>query len=94
MNNKVILIVEKSLTGLAGYDYGKKIYEEQVRDNLDLSVKATIVFPDNIQRMASSFVQGFFEDIVNKIGVSGIEKNIILDVSSEKLRQSIINNLL
>ena len=94
LDNIVEIKVNKSLSGLAGYDYGKQIYAEQVEGKIDISRKATIIFPDNIKRIASSFVQGFFEDFVKQIGISGIQRNIELSVSSEKLRNSILNNLL
>lgn len=94
MKNIIELQVDKALTGLAGYDYGKKIYNEQVKCNIDFTKGITVIFPNNIQRIASSFVQGFFEDFVKQIGLSGIEKNVTIEASSEKLKNSIIRNLL
>jgi hypothetical protein len=93
MSNLIFINVDKSITGLAGYDYGKKIYEDQVKGKVDLSKELTITFPNNIQRIASSFIQGFFEDIVEHIGLSGVEQLIKLEVSNEHLKNSIYNNL-
>ncbi len=94
MKNIIELQIDKALTGLAGYDYGKKVYDEQVKCNIDFTKAITVIFPDNIQRIASSFVQGFFEDFVKQIGLSGIENNVTIKASSEKLICSIMNNLL
>lgn len=93
-NNTIIIHVDKSITGLAGYNYGKKVYMEQVFGKVDLSKPMKIVFPDNIQRMASSFIQGFFEDLMNQIGISGIENEVLIESSNKNLKDSILNNLL
>ena len=61
LDNTIEIKVEKSLSGLAGYDYGKKIYNEQVKEKIDISKNITIIFPEHIKRVASSFVQGFFD---------------------------------
>lgn len=68
MSNLIFINVDKSITGLAGYDYGKKIYEDQVKGKVDLSKELTITFPNNIQRIASSFIQGFLKILLNILG--------------------------
>ena len=45
-------------------------------------------------RFASSFIQGFFEDFVTHIGISGIENNVKIESSNKKLKEKIINDLL
>lgn len=94
LDNIIEIKVNKSLSGLAGYDYGKEIYIKQVKDKVDISKKIIIIFPDNIKRIASSFVQGFFEEFVKEIGITGIKNHIELSVSSDKLKNSIYNNLI
>lgn len=83
----------KAETSLAGFPYGRAIYEHQVKDKINLSEKTEIVFPAQIERVASSFVQGFFADLVEKIGYIGIEKNITIRASSEKLAKTIRDNI-
>ena len=40
MNDNMIYIeANKSITGLAGFDFGKKMYEEQVKGKIDLMEK-------------------------------------------------------
>lgn len=94
MNNGVDLKFDKSLCGLAGYDFGVKTYEEQVKNKIIPSQKFTIRFPDNIQRIASSFIQGFFSKLVQDIGVSGIEKNLEIESAKRDMKETIIKNLL
>lgn len=94
MSNRIEIKVDKAITGLAGYDYGKKIFMEQAADKIDFNDKIIIVFPENIQRMASSFIQGFFEEIVKNIGISGIEANVEIQSGNEKLKNIILDNLI
>ena len=81
MSNVVILSFSKSLTNLAGYDYGKQVYDEQIAGKLNVDTDFTIEFPSSIKGIASSFVQGLFKDIVDRIGLNATEKrmNIVSD---------------
>lgn len=75
MENKIELKFDNSLTSLAGYEYGISVYENQVKGKLDLKKSFQLVFPEQIKGVASSFVQGFFEEIVNCIGLLNTEHN-------------------
>ena len=87
MQKRIELKFDKSVMRLAGYQYGKNIF-------IDYSQKTVIVFPQQIIRIASSFVQGFFEKIIENVGVSGIGKVILIEPSDSKLYDSIIDNLI
>ena len=89
--NKINLSFDKKLTNLAGYDFGVRVFEEQVKNKLNFNAKFELVFPDEIRMIASSFVQGFSADIVQQIGLKATEENLV--VSNEKLRNSIIKKL-
>ena len=60
----VKLIFDKSQTRLAGFSYGETTYREQVKpiyDKInDENEQVKLVFPNQIEKVASSFVQGFF----------------------------------
>lgn len=93
---KVIeLKFKKDITRLAGFPYGKETYEQQVAGeiNVEKTEKLTLVFPESIEKIASSFVQGFFSDLVSTIGYEGIEKKIIVQTKSDSLKESIMRNL-
>jgi hypothetical protein len=80
---------------LAGRDYGIKIFNEQVKDKIDYNDSEIIViFPDNIQSMASSFIQGFFLDFVEHIGIIGIEEKVRIENNGTNFKQMIIDNLI
>ena len=93
MKNEVEIKVDKAITGLAGYDYGKKIYTEQVKGKINFSEDFTFIFPNNVQRIASSFIQGFFEDIMAQIGVAGVERQLNVISANNNLKRVIIENL-
>jgi len=94
MNTNLIkLTFAKDVTRLAGYPYGEHIFVEQVKGKIDYSENATLIFPEHIEKIASSFVQGFFSEIKEKIGLQGIEDRFTLNTSSENLANSIMQNL-
>lgn len=85
---------DKTVSGLAGYPFAKSEYQKQVKEKYtNYSERLVIVFPDNIEKVASSFVQGFFEDLVNEIGYEGIEKNVTIKAKNDKLAQLIFERL-
>lgn len=94
MNNQYELIFDKTITKLAGYDLGEQIFNEQLNGSIDYSQEITLVFPERIDSIASSFIQGFFKEIMNEIGISGIENKIIIISSIDNLKDFIIQNLL
>lgn len=94
MSNSVNLVFDNTITRLAGFPYGVTIFEEQVKNQINLNKPCQIVFPNNIKKIASSFVQGFFSEIVNEVGYARIEKNVTLVTSSEELTRDIWDKLL
>lgn len=88
--NEIVLKIPKTLTGLAGNKYGRKIYDEQVAQYIDDFNNIVIVFPDNVTEIATSFLQGFFKTPVEKIGIEGVYKNFKFKSKIEDL-ENIIN---
>ena len=76
-------IRDRSLTKLAGNSYGRKLFSEQVDGKIDLDQPFTIEFPEQIDYLASSFIQGFFGNIYTEIGREGMEKNF--DIIAPKI---------
>ncbi|MFK4945000.1 MULTISPECIES: DUF4325 domain-containing protein [Lactococcus] len=91
------LNLKKSLSALAGYSYGEEIYISQVEDKLgEVSSidKIEIIIPEHIEYLASSFVQGFFSKLIEKIGFSGIEKLVEIKSDNENITtENVINKL-
>lgn len=67
MENKIILTFTNSISRLAGNALGRQIYETQVKSNINYSEMNIIVMPATIEDVAISFVQGFTQEIFNKI---------------------------
>lgn len=93
----VELIFEKSQTRLAGFPYGETTYKDQLKAIVDEDANSDeqikIVFPNQIEKVASSFVQGFFSELINTIGYEKIEEKFLIESSSEKLTAKIRENI-
>jgi len=59
---------DNTLTGLAGFPFGEEIYKEQVKNIFDINKENVIIFPEQIERVAISFVQGFTKELFEKYG--------------------------
>lgn len=94
MENRIELSFDKKLSGLAGYQYGLSEYKRQVEGKIDFDKDIILIFPDNIVRIASSFIQGFFEELVGEIGVSGIEERVKIVSIKKGMKDVVIKNLL
>lgn len=87
----------KCETRLAGFPYGEATFNEQVKnkiqdsDFVDGGIK--IVFPNQIEKVASSFVQGFFSELINTMGYSEIERCFLIETNDEKLTKRIKENI-
>lgn len=94
MDNYVNLDLSKDLTCLAGFLLGKKVYEYQVYGKIDIHKPFTIVFPQHIELITSSFVEGLFSKPLEIIGFEKLKENINIKTSSEKLTQDVLGKLL
>jgi len=93
MENKVELVFEKTLTNLAGYNYGLDTFEQQVKGKINIREKFEIVFPSQIRGVASSFVQGFFEKIIEEIGLLKTVENAVIVSEKAELSKMIMSKL-
>lgn len=73
---EIVLNFDKSITNLSGNKYGRNVFESQVKGRFDNGQEISIEFPPEIENIASSFIQGFFEELVESVGVEGIRNNI------------------
>lgn len=82
-NNVFNLKFDNTLTTLTGNTFGRKTFEKQVAGNVNYNEKILIIFPEYIEDIGTSFIQGFFETFVKHIGISGIENNV--DIITPKI---------
>lgn len=85
---------DKSLIALAGNPFGRAIFDEQVDRSTVTDDTIVIEFPEQIVKVASSFVQGFFSYWLDSIGIEGIQKQIKIVTSYQELTNYIWDNLL
>lgn len=86
---KIELVLPKDTNTVSGFVYGESIYNEQVKNKYNKNEKLIIKFPDYIERVGSSFVQGFFSDIISSRGYEFIEDNIEIESNSDRLTRRI-----
>lgn len=94
MMNKIILELSDDIVGLAGYEYGQQIYESQVKGNIDINQKFYIEIPSNVRFVASSFVQGFFSQIIDEIGLSSIEERAVIISENTNIKRKFLSKLM
>lgn len=89
LSKTIELKFDKTMTSLAGFEYGKSVYKAQVNTReFD-----TLIFPDEIKMVASSFVQGFFSELIKKIGIVEINKKITIIAKDRELVERIKKNI-
>ncbi len=91
--NTIYLKFDKTITRLAGNEFGRQTYEEQVKDAINFSEITQIEFPAQIVMIASSFVQGFFDEIVKAVGILGVGKQVVVVAPGLDVNEKIIRNL-
>lgn len=80
----------KTLTRLAGNPLGRKVYDEQIKNLIDWNEQNTIIFPETINGISISFIQGLIDQPIEKLGSkSEFEKQIILFSPNKKVQKKI-----
>ena len=93
MENIIELKVRKDIIYLAGNEYGYKIYKEQIMNLIDYKAINYIKIPDHIQKVAISFVQGLFRDILRKINKKDISDHFVILTANEFLHDKFISSI-
>ncbi len=93
--NKIIKIeCDKTINVLVGFDAGRDVYEQQVKDQMIFNEPVIFIVQDNVRVIGSSFIQGFFEKIKEEMGIEGIEKYIEMKSNEVDFKNMVITNLL
>lgn len=94
MENRIILKFGKAETRLAGNPFGKATYISQAKDKIDYNAINVVVFPNNIEKIASSFSQGFFSEIIKRVGYAEFKNVIKIEAKSQELENIVYKDLL
>lgn len=88
---KVIkLKIDKEFVCIAGYQYGVETYEKQVKPYFNGTEKIEIRFPNHIEAVAISFVQGFISGMLKLVP----NKNRLLELVTLKSNDDSLTNRL
>ena len=90
---RIELNVNKTISSLAGNSYGRECFEKFVKE-VDYNEEYEIVFPTHILYIATSFIQGFFDEFVQVDGVIGIQERVEIKSKIPNLKDIIIDSLL
>lgn len=95
MENRIELNVSKTITRLAGNNYGAQVCKEQILPNIDLVKKNIIIIPSNIKGVAISFVEGILKEMPKEVTKKTFYNFFIIDGDDrviEKFRKVIAAN--
>ena len=88
------LDIPKDIYILAGYKYGQHCYEQFVQNAFSCENSLTIVFPEWVQRVSPSFINGLFDRIMERWFVKNVIEDLEVVSSVKDLKEQIINELL
>ncbi|MFH0580871.1 STAS-like domain-containing protein [Streptococcus mitis] len=86
---EIKLTFKKTYISLAGNPEGKEIFKNQIKPYIQDEEKIKLIFPPEIENVASSFFQGLFEEELEKIGKKRVESKYTLVFENENLDYSI-----
>lgn len=79
----VELKFNESLNRLIGYDFGKEVYLEQIKNYIPKDYPVDLIFPETIQGLSISFAQGFISEFVKDNNLEHFYKYITIIGNTE-----------
>lgn len=70
---QILLTFDTDLLALWGEDFGKEIWKTQIEPYSDQE-SITLVFPEQISCVATSFGRGLLGDEINKLGINAVKR--------------------
>lgn len=93
MSDKIVLAVDKTLNSLAGNRFGRSVYKEQIKDRIEKDKVNYIVIPQQIEDVASSFIQGLYYELSEQYGKERAREIMVLESENvdvmEKIKYSL-----
>lgn len=88
---KVLLKFDKDRTTVSGFKYGRQVFDEQVKPSRKNEEHISVEFPDNIELVGMSFVQGFVNSIAEQYGGT---KNVKKHLSIKSKRRKVLEKFM
>lgn len=83
---KILLKFDAELLALWGEDFGKEIWTTQIKPYSDQE-HLTLVFPEEISCVATSFGRGLLNDEINKYGINAVKRKYTIQSLNKKCQQ-------
>lgn len=87
--NVINLKFDKIITNLSGNRLGVMVYNEQVKDKFVYNKENEVIFPEQIEDIASSFIQGLYSEISEKYGKIEAQNLMILKAKNKEAEEKI-----
>ena len=83
---KILLTFDTDLLALWGEDFGKEIWETQIEPYSDQN-SITLVFPEQISYVATSFGRGLLGGEINKLGINAVKRKYTIQSLNKDCQQ-------
>ena len=89
---KINLKVRSDFDVLSGRDLGTSVYNESGLDSISVDEEVTLIFPDTVQSLSASFVQGLLANVFALKGKSKTKNDIHVETKNKELEHEFFNN--
>lgn len=83
---QILLTFDADLLALWGEDFGKEIWETQIEPYSDQN-SITLVFPEQISCVATSFGRGLLGGEINKLGINAVKRKYTIQSLNKDCQQ-------
>ena len=83
---QILLTFDADLLALWGEDFGKEIWKTQIEPYNDQKT-ITLVFPQEISCVATSFGRGLLGDEIKKLGINAVKRKYTIQSLNKECQQ-------
>lgn len=83
---QILLTFDTDLLALWGEDFGKEIWKTQIEPYSDQKF-ITLVFPEQISCVATSFGRGLLGGEINKLGINAVKRKYTIKSLNKECQQ-------
>ncbi len=83
---QILLTFDKDLLALWGKNFGKEIWKTQIEPYSDQK-SITLVFPEEISCVATSFGRGLLGDEIKKLGINAVKRKYTIQSLNKECQQ-------
>lgn len=91
--NFIELKFKNTLTDLSGNRLGDEVYDTQISHKIDIERKNIVRFPDTVEYIGSSFIEGMYKKLGEKYGKRKAAEIMELTSENEECKKKIEKSL-